>query len=416
MTFKPGHQDAYVWIWLPGAAEPVICGRVAGSGNVPEAIHRFIYGRSYRELEGAIPLAPHVLPLRAGEQLSRRGLHGVLRDAAPDAWGRRVLTYCLQMAVARAEAELTEIDYLLAGTSGPGALHFQTAGNAYQPKPHGTVTIEQLLSAAEAVEQNAPLPPELEQALLHGTSIGGARPKASMEDENHHPVIAKFSSTTDIHPMVCLEALGLSLARAAGIETVASRLVTVLNKDVLLIKRFDCETGRAQRRHFFSILTALELDEMEARYASYADLADYLRRYAEAPSEQCRALFRRMMFNIMIGNTDDHARNHALFWDGRFVRLTPAYDICVMPRIGLEASQAMEIGAQGKHATLGNALSVCGRFGLSETGATEIADEMESAIRDHWQAGCAEAKISDQLANQLWERVVLSPAIKQNQG
>ena len=412
MIFKPGHQDAYVWMWLSGATRPVVCGRVAGSGNVPEAVHRFIYGRSYRELDGAIPLAPHVLPLRAGEQPSRRGLHGVLRDAAPDAWGRRVLMYRLQMAVERAEAELTEIDYLLAGTSGPGALHFQTTGDVYQPNPNGSVTIEQLLTAAEAVEQNAPLPPELEQALLHGTSIGGTRPKASMEDENDHPTIAKFSSTTDIHPMVRLEALGLGLARAAGIKTVAGKLITVMNKDVLLIKRFDCEAACAQRRHFFSTLTALELDEMEARYASYPDLADYLRRYAEAPVEQCHELFRRMLINIMIGNTDDHARNHALFWDGRFVRLTPAYDICVMPRIGLEASQAMEVGAQGKRSTLGNAFSVCGRFGLSETEATKITDEMETAIREHWQAGCAEAKISDQLANQLWERVVLSPALK----
>lgn len=414
MTFKPGHQDVYVWIWLPGETDPVICGRVATTETSPEAVHRFIYGRSYRELDGAIPLTPHALSLRAGQQPSRRGLHGVLRDAAPDAWGRRVLMYRLQMAVERVERELTEIDYLLAGTSGPGALHFQTREDVYEPKPWGRVGIEQLMNAAEAVEQGLPLSPELEQALLHGTSIGGARPKASMHDEDEHPVIAKFSSTTDIYPAVRLEALGLSLARVAGVEVVDSELISVLNKDVLLIKRFDCDSANAMHHHFFSALTALELDEMEARYASYPDLADYLRRYAESPVKQCRALFRRMLFNVMIGNTDDHARNHAFFWDGRIIKLTPAYDICVIPRVGLEASQAMEVGDQGKRSTLDNAFSNCGRFGLSKQEANEIWNEIEETIRGHWQTCCDEAKISDQLAQQLWERVVLSPAIKQN--
>ena len=135
-----------------------------------------------------------------------------------------------------------------------------------------------------------PLSPELEQALLHGTSIGGARPKATMRDENDFPLIAKFSSTTDVHPMVRLEALGLGMARMAGIDVAGSRLVSVMNKDVLLIERFDCESDNTLRRHFFSVLTALELDEMEARYASYPDLADYLRRYAEFPLEQCKEL------------------------------------------------------------------------------------------------------------------------------
>jgi serine/threonine-protein kinase HipA len=186
----------------------------------------------------------------------------------------------------------------------------------------------------------------------------------------------------------------------------------VINKDVLLIKRFDCESARAQRRHFFSALTALELDEMEARYASYPDLSDYLRRYAESPVEQCRELFRRMLFNIMIGNTDDHARNHAFFWDGCFIKLSPAYDICVIPRTGLEASQAMEVGEQGKRTSISNALSACGRFGLSTGEAQEIADKMEETIREHWNTVCDEAKVTSQLADQLWERVVLSPAIK----
>ncbi|MBI4005519.1 MAG: type II toxin-antitoxin system HipA family toxin [Gammaproteobacteria bacterium] len=414
MIFKPGHEETYVWIWLPGAASPVVCGRVVRQDKTTNSVHRFVYGRSYREQAEAIPLLPHDLPLRAGEQPSRRGLHGVLRDAAPDAWGRRVLIYRLQMAVERGDTELTEIDYLLAGGPGTGALHFQTTGDTYQSKPYQSVSLDQLMSAAEAVEQGVPLPPELEAALLHGTSIGGARPKALMEDEGGQPLIAKFSSTSDIHPVVRLEALGLKLAQAAGIEMVDSKLLSVTNRDVLLINRFDCDSDHTQRRHFFRSLTALDLDEMEARYASYQDLADYLRRFADTPVEQCHELFRRMLFNIMIGNTDDHARNHAMFWDGHFVRLTPAYDLCVIPRIALEASQAMDVGTQGKRATLTNAFSECGRFGLSDNEAREVAERMEDSIRQHWHISCDEMKISEQLADQLWERTVLSPAIKYN--
>lgn len=411
ITFKPGHTEAYVWIRRPGATEPVVCGKVAARGKTRDAVHRFVYGRSYRQLDSAMPLLPHALPIRAGEQPSRRGLHGVLRDAAPDAWGRRVLNYQLQMSVERGEAELTEIDYLLSGGQGVGALHFQSDAKAYRPKPGGTADLKDLLSAAEAVEQNRPLPPELEQALMQGTSIGGARPKALIRGEDGRPAIAKFSSTTDSHPMVRLEALALSLARRTGIEAVTGRRLSIMNKDVLLIERFDCDAEDTTRRHFFSALTALDLDEMEARYAGYPDLSDYLRRFADDATGQCRELFRRMLLNIMIGNCDDHARNHALFWDGRYVRLTPAYDLCVIPRIALEGRQDMDVGEQGKRSTLANACSSCGRFGLAEREARQMAEEMETIIRDSWQDACEEAAIPEQLAANLWQRTVLSPAI-----
>jgi serine/threonine-protein kinase HipA len=412
MIFKPGNWEAYVWIRLPGAAEPVVCGRVAAPDGSPDAVHRFVYGRSYRELEGAIPMLPHALPVQAGEQPSRRGLHGVLRDAAPDAWGRRVLMHRLQMSVERAEAELTEIDYLLSKGDGVGALHFQSGASSYESKPRPSAGIADLLSAAEAVERNLPLPPELDEALLHATSIGGTRPKALVMNEDGQPAIAKFSSTSDHYPMVKLEALALNLARQVGIDVVTGRRVSVLNKDVLLVDRFDCAAGAEKRRHFFSALTALDLDSMEARYASYLDLADYLRRFADDATGQCRELFRRMVFNIMIGNADDHARNHALLWDGHRVRLTPAYDVCVIPRLSLEGHQAMDVGELGKHATLGNAYSSCGRFGLGGTEAREIAEEMEATIRANWHEASDEAELPDPLAANLWERTVLSPAIR----
>lgn len=412
MTFKPGNKEAYVWLWLPGATEPVVCGKVAADQGT-NAVHRFIYGRSYRELANAIPLLPANLPLSEDEHTTRRGLHGVLRDAAPDAWGRRVLMYKLQMSVEQGEQELTEIDYLLGGGQRIGAMHFQLTPENYEPKQQTTATIEQMQTAAEAVENNTPLPPELEQALLHGTSIGGARPKAIIKKANGQLCIAKFNSSTDIHPMVKLEGLAMHLAEKVGIETAKHEYLKVMNKDVLLIERFDRDAKQETRRHFFSALTALELDEMEARYAGYPQLADYLRRFADDVTTACHDLYKRMLFNIFIGNTDDHARNHALFWDGEYVRLTPAYDICVMPRMALNATQAMDVGEQGKQATMANALSSCRRFGLDVNQANDMADQIETNIRENWGYACEKYEIPEQLKANLWQRSVMSPAIRE---
>lgn len=338
----PGQREAYAWLWLPGQAAPVVCGKVAAGEGGPEAPHHFLYGRSYLAREDALPLLPHDLPLRPGDQPSRLGLHGVLRDASPDAWGRRVLIHRLRMSVERGERELTEIDHLLARGNGLGALHFQDTPDAWRPPASASASLEQLMAAADAVEAGAPLPPELDLALLHGTSVGGARPKALLQEPaGGRRRLAKFGSSTDLFPMVRLEHLGLLLAQRVGIDTVAHERRAVLGRDVLLVDCFDAPLPGSGRRHFFSALTALDLHEMEARYASYPDLADYLRRFARDPTAQCRELYRRMLFNILIGNTDDHARNHALFWDGQEVSLTPAYDICPLPRTGFEASQAM---------------------------------------------------------------------------
>lgn len=408
-----GQHSAYVWVLLPEQPEPVVCGRVSGRGPGADAIHDFVYGRSYRERREAIPLTPHDLPLEPREMTTRRGLHGVLRDAAPDAWGRRVLIHRLGMRAEQAESELTEIDYLLLSTqTRPGALQFHD--NPDQPPQPGVITadLELTSSAVEAVEQGHPLPPDLEAALAHGTSIGGARPKALVQHEGER-CIAKFASTTDVHPMVRLEHLALILAEQAGIEPVSSRRTSVLGKDVLLIRRFDTTDtdGIEYRRHFFSALTALELDEMTARYAGYPELADYLRRYGRKPVQACRMLFRRMVFNILIGNTDDHARNHALFWDGRQIELTPAFDLSVIPRVGQEASQAMEVGNQGSRSTLSNALSQCARFGLTADEATELAEELHTVIREGWLDACDQAEIPETDRQRLMGTAVLSPAV-----
>lgn len=412
MTSSTGQREAYVWLHLPDQPQPVVCGRVAMRRAGPDSIAEFTYGRSYRERDDAIALVPHGLPVDAGVQPSRRGLHGVLRDAAPDAWGRRVLLHRLGLSDTRADAQLTEIDYLLTGADRPGALHFQAHAEHFDPpQPPPRVSLDALAAGVLAVEHNQPLDDELLAALAHGTSIGGARPKALVEHSSSRYIV-KFSSSGDVHPMIALEFAAMTLAGHCGLNAAATRFIQAGGRDAMLIERFDQSPGdsAATRRHFFSALTALELDEMEARYAGYPLLADYLRRHAGDPVAECRTLFERMVFNILIGNTDDHARNHALFWNGREVSLTPAYDLCIWPRVGGGASQAMDVGRHGKRASIENALSQCERFGLAHDDALQRCRRLADCIGDHWSDACDQAGLPDTLHDQLLGTAVLAPS------
>ena len=158
-------------------------------------------------------------------------------------------------------------------------------------------------------------------------------------------LIAKFSSSTDTYNVVKSEFVAMRLAAKLGLDAAPVQLAHVAGKDVLLVERFDRVRAEAgwQRRAMVSALTLFGLDEMMARYASYADLTEIIRHRFSQPRETLRELFGRLVFNILCGNTDDHARNHAAFWDGKQLALTPAYDLCPQNRTGNEASQAMLI-------------------------------------------------------------------------
>ena len=345
MISKPRHDEAYVWVWLPGRTVPVVAGRLARDGETLS----FIYGRSYLELEGAIPLYLPELPLSAGAIPPEHGLSmaGCLRDGAPDAWGRRVILN-RTVGIKGKDADIGAIDeltYLLAsGSDRIGALDFQLSPTAYVPRVAQAASLEALLTAVEMVEKGAPLPPELDQALFHGSSLGGARPKTMIEDGDRK-LIAKFSSVSDTYKVVKAEFIAMRLAAKAGLDVAPVRLTHVAGRDVLLVERFDrLHTGDGwQRKAMVSALTIFGLDQIMARYASYADLTEIMRHRFIRPKDTLRELFGRLVFNILCGNTDDHARNHAAFWDGEMLRLTPAYDICPQNRAGNEASQAMLI-------------------------------------------------------------------------
>jgi serine/threonine-protein kinase HipA len=333
MTSNGTYNEAYVWIWLPDETDPVVAGKLeTDSGKI-----QFFYGKSYLERAGdkkaAIPIYEPELPLKSGLLPLLDGLRipNCIRDAAPDAWGRRVI---INKKLGRKGAdtdtvEFDELTYLLeSGSDRIGGLDFQLSPSEYVPRSSKNVSLEELLESAERVEKGVPLTPELDQALFHGSSIGGARPKALIEDQDTK-FIAKFSSSTDLYSVVKAEFVAMKLAKLAGLNVAEVKMTKAANKDVILIKRFDREKQDDgwTRSCIVSALTIFGLDDMTARYASYEDFAETIRHRFTEPKDTLKELFSRLAFNILCGNTDDHARNHSAFWNGKELTLTPAYDI-----------------------------------------------------------------------------------------
>lgn len=404
-------EEAYVWTWLPGATEPVVAGRLHERGGLVA----FNYGRSYRERPGAVPLYLPELPLEAGELPLTPGLAmpGCIRDAAPDAWGRRVILNRMFGAKGdeAARIEPSELTFLLeSGSDRIGALDFQRSPSVHEPRSPIGATLEELIRSAERVEKGIPLSPELDQALYHGSSIGGARPKALVED-GAVKLVAKFSSSSDLYGVVKGEFVAMRLAALCGIDAARVSLVRAGGKDVLLVERFDRvrAEGGWRRKAKVSALTMLGLDEMMARYASYQDLAEIVRHRFAAPTDTLRELFARVVFNVLCGNTDDHARNHAAFWDGAILTLTPAYDICPQGRSGQEATQAMLIDGNDRMSRIASCLKAAHHFLLSEHDAIRIVETQLSRIGENWRTVCEEAGLGEVDRNLFWGRQFLNP-------
>lgn len=415
MTSKNEYEEAYVWIWLPEETEPVVAGKLTKRGNALS----FNYGQSYLARDNAIAIYEPELPLKAGglvgALLGGRIMPSCIRDSSPDAWGRRVIMNRKFGAKGRSADmdQLDELTYLLeSGSDRIGALDFQLSPTEYVPRSASNATLEELMQSAERVEQGIPLTPELDAALHHGSSIGGARPKALIEDGGKK-YIAKFSSATDIYSVVKAEFIAMRLAAMIGLTVAPVKLVKASGKDVLLIERFDrmyTEQGW-QRKLMVSGLTLLGLDSLAARYASYEDLAETIRHRFAAPNLTLKELFSRIVFNILCGNTDDHARNHAAFWDGKELRLTPAYDICPQGRTGNEATQAMLISGNNRMSKISSCMEAARHFLLSEADAHVIVEQQQHVIESHWDEVCDAAELTQVDRNLFWKRQFLNPSI-----
>jgi serine/threonine-protein kinase HipA len=400
-------DTAYVWTWLPGETEPVAAGAVEQDGP----LLRFIYANSYLARPNAISLYGPELPLRSGVIDPLEGLNqaGAIRDGSPDAWGRSVIQFRRRLG----ENDIPEIGYMLeSGTNRFGANDFQEGPTNYLPRADST-PLDELAHAAMLAEEGRNLSVAMAEALLHGTTIGGARPKVLVHDpDDGSEWIAKLSAASDrVFSVVNAEATCLELARRAGIRVPDSKVTKSKDRSVLLVRRFD-RTADGGRRHVVSGLTVVGLDEMQARYATYPALLEPLRAMGTDPVGVGAELFERIAFSIAIGNSDDHARNHAAFWDGHHLDLTPAYDLAPGQRSGETATQAMAFDVEGriKQSNFAALLTQARIYGLTQQDARERIDRLVSSIRENWGDAADVGELNQVNREYLWGLQILNLA------
>ncbi len=403
-------REAFVWTWLPQATSPVVAGRIVRDGE----IHNFVYGRTYLDRQDAVPLYLPELPLGRGEirPLGQLMMASCLRDGAPDAWGRRVIINRLtgRKGQAADEIELDELTYMLeSGSDRIGALDFQVSATKHAPRQTEQASLSELLQSAERVEQGVPLSPDLDRALNHGSSIGGARPKALIQAADKK-LIAKFSASNDTYSVVKGEFVAMKLAELAGLNVAPVKLERASGKDVLLVERFDRVMTKAgwSRRAIVSALTLEGLNELSGYHAGYDTLAQIIRTRFTNPSATLKEFYRRMVFNVLVGNTDDHARNHAAFWDGQHLSLTPAYDICPQPRSGRERNQAIAINGAERRSQLAACLAGAPNFLVREDEAVAIMTSQIRCIRENWLRVCSDAGLTQTDRDFFWRRQFLN--------
>lgn len=334
-------------------------------------------------LEPALALGPGPFHTPAG-----KSLFGALGDSAPDRWGRVLMRRAERRRAERAgetPRTLREIDYLLRvdDEARQGALRLaQVAGGPFLATAEATripplVELPRLLSAAENVIGDTDSDEDLRLLLAPGSSLGGARPKASIRDRDGHLALAKFPHRDDEIDTVRWEATALALAGRAGLTVPAWRLEIVADRPVLILRRFD--RTASTRIPFLSAMSMLGADDHETR--SYLELVDVLRRYGAAPKEDMRALWRRIVFSILISNTDDHLRNHAFLYEGTDGwRLAPAYDLNPVPVDIKPRVLTTAIDLDDGRASLDLARGVAEYFELSDREARTIASEVGQAV------------------------------------
>lgn len=391
----------------------------------------FIYGTRYIERPDKFEIDPVSLSLATPQEI--RGMElfpvnqlnhfGGVRDAAPDAWGRRVIEAQRKVPA----NSLSEAEYLLgAGSDRVGALDIrETLDSKSRQGITDIQNLAYLLEAAERIDQGLPIPARLAHVFDGGPTAGGARPKASVRDETGLLWLAKFPSVGDTFNVARAECLTLKLASLAGLTVPEVKVVNIGDKPVMLIRRFDrywqtpdqliqfdttlhetfpAQGSKEHRLPFISGLTLIGCDEFESRLKGYADLAIAMRAHIHPAliKQNREELFARMIFNIFVSNDDDHLRNHGFVRDPRLSgwRLSPLYDVVPRPGIATERYLHLQVGNQGKLATLDNAMSAFSAFTPKRTTAIAIIQRVWSEVRQ-WKSAFENWSCNGKLIDQL---------------
>lgn len=375
--------DAFVYVDL--ADEPILAGRLWTHRHGERETASFEYDpgwldRSPFALDPALFLGP-------GAQHTPRSLFGAIGDSAPDRWGRMLLQRRERLrakAEGRARRQLLEIDYLLghADLTRQGALRFKTEPDglflAEDAQIPPLVDLARLLQAADRVLQDNETDEDLRLLLEPGASLQGSRPKASVLGRSGELMIAKFNKPDDAHDVSRWEAVAMSLARSAGLRTATWVVEEIQGRNAFLMQRFD-RSGRV-RTPFISAMSMLEAVDGERR--SYLEIADVIRRHSAAASEDLRELWRRMVFTVLISNTDDHLRNHGFLYAGaQGWRLSPAYDLNPMnPDHGARVLSTALVDSEDRSASIGLAFEAAPHFGIDADEARRIAQQVAAAV------------------------------------
>ena len=347
----------------------------------------FEYAKEWLDNPDAFALDPANLPLDGGLMYTtsdKSALPGALRDTAPDRWGQQLIKRAFRKA--GEERVLSEIDYLLAITDQTriGALRYKRENEdsfdhdigQYRVPP--LIQLPALMNAADAVHRNTETAEDLKLLLNEGSPLGGARPKSAVVDNDGSLAIAKFPKPDDDRSIPHGEVLAMKLACRAGLNVSAARLQDVAGRPVALVTRFDRRDG--QRIPFLSAMSLLGLNDGDE--ATYTDIAECIRMYSSKPTADLHELWRRIVFGVLIGNLDDHLRNHGFLYDRDDKwRLSPAYDLNPVPLVEKARELATWISEEGPGADLGIARRAAPFFALKNDQAEAIIVEVTAALK-----------------------------------
>ena len=398
-------RELHVYADLAG--EAVFAGRLFARVKAGKETASFAYDDSWLKRRGAFAFAPSLM-LTRGAYHSSHGLFNAFADTAPDAWGRKLMRRHergLAEKDGRAPRTLFDIDFL-AGVEDEtrlGALRFKDPeGEAFLARSKAPVPpileLAALLSATDRIEKGRESGEDVMLVLAPGTSLGGARPKATVRDKTGELLNAKFPKKDDEWPVTVWEAITLELAHKSGIAVPGWRMQKIARRSVLMLSRFDRESVRIP---FMSAMTALDATDRGDQH-SYLELADALRRDGAAPNEDLRQLWRRVVFNILVSNTDDHLRNHGFLHAAKGWRLAPAYDLNPCPVDVRPRIHALAIDEKDATASVDTALKVAKHFGVADEDAAKIARQVAAVtggFRDIAKAHGLDAKQIDRMAS-----------------
>jgi len=373
-------------IYIDHAGETRLVGRCRYVAKRRGQSSVFEYANEWLGYSDAFALDPANLPLEERQiytSTDKSALPGALRDTAPDRWGQQLIKRAFRKA--GEERSLSEIDYLLAinDRTRIGALRYKREGEEgfdhdighYRVPP--LIQLPALVNAADAVQTNSETAEDLKLLLNEGSPLGGARPKSAVVDNDGTLAIAKFPKPDDDRSIPHGEVLAMTLAKRAGIDVAAARLQDVAGRSVSLITRFDRDSDR--RIPFLSAMSLLGLNDGDS--AAYTDIAETIRMYSSAPTEDLHELFRRIVFSVMVGNLDDHLRNHGFLYDqDNKWRLSPAYDLNPVPLTEKTRELTTWISEEGPEADLELVRRAAPFFALKPHQASAMIEQVAAAL------------------------------------